>query len=275
VSGEEIQDIKDKPPDIFNTLRTPQSWAYFRVAQFHDRPGHADQLHLDLWWRGLNIARDAGTYLYNADPPWNNSLTQTLVHNTVMLDGYEQMTLAGRFLYLDRAQGEVIHREQAKDGAWKRIEAAHDGYQPMGLKHIRSVTAYQGVDTWRVEDRIKTFRSDVLEAAHQVRLQWLLPDWAWEIEESENSRICLNLSSPFGWIALCVMEDIEFSISNVQASIYRGGDLISGSGEENPILGWVSPTYGVKQPALSLVVKVTGSLPITLISEWKFPHEEN
>ena len=33
-----------------------------------------DQLHLDLWWRGLNIAQDAGTYLYNADPPWDNPL---------------------------------------------------------------------------------------------------------------------------------------------------------------------------------------------------------
>ena len=42
------------------------------------RPSHADQLHLDLWWRGLNITQDAGTYLYNADSPWDNSLTTAL-----------------------------------------------------------------------------------------------------------------------------------------------------------------------------------------------------
>ena len=46
-----------------------QSWAYFRTAQFTSRPSHADQLHLDLWWRGLNVAQDAGTYLYNAEAP--------------------------------------------------------------------------------------------------------------------------------------------------------------------------------------------------------------
>ena len=56
---------------------------------------------MDLWWRGLNIAQDAGTYLYNADPPWDNSLTTALVHNTVTVNGRDQFTRAGRFLYLD------------------------------------------------------------------------------------------------------------------------------------------------------------------------------
>ncbi len=37
-------------------------WGYLRIGQFTNRPSHADQLHLDLWWRGMNIARDAGTY---------------------------------------------------------------------------------------------------------------------------------------------------------------------------------------------------------------------
>ncbi|MBN1451222.1 MAG: hypothetical protein JW963_09425, partial [Anaerolineales bacterium] len=46
--------------------RGRDSWAYLRASTFPSRLGHMDQLHLDLWWRGLNIAQDAGTYLYNA-----------------------------------------------------------------------------------------------------------------------------------------------------------------------------------------------------------------
>jgi hypothetical protein len=63
-------------------LRGRDSWAYLRATQFPSRFGHMDQLHLDLWWRGLNIAQDAGTYLYNADPPWDNPLVAA-AHNTV------------------------------------------------------------------------------------------------------------------------------------------------------------------------------------------------
>ncbi|MBL1196642.1 MAG: hypothetical protein HND51_20020, partial [Chloroflexi bacterium] len=46
--------------DTPHVLRNPnhKSWAYLRAARFTDRPGHADQLQLDLWWRGLNVAQD-------------------------------------------------------------------------------------------------------------------------------------------------------------------------------------------------------------------------
>jgi hypothetical protein len=78
-----------------------QSWAYLRTAQFSNRPSHADLLHVDLWWRGLNLAQDAGTYLYHSPFPWDNSLTTALVHNTVTINGNDQFTRVGRFLYLD------------------------------------------------------------------------------------------------------------------------------------------------------------------------------
>ena len=65
---------------------------------------------------------DAGTYLYNAAPPWDNSLAFTAVHNTLTVNQRNQMTPAGRFLFVDRAQAEVV--EAADD----RLTARHDGY---------------------------------------------------------------------------------------------------------------------------------------------------
>ncbi|NOY99266.1 MAG: hypothetical protein GXP40_08710, partial [Chloroflexi bacterium] len=84
------------------------SWAYLRVADGNLRLAHADQLHLDLWWRGENVALDPGTYLYNAAPPWDNPWPATQFHNTVTVNGLDQMTRAGRFMYLDWARGCVL-----------------------------------------------------------------------------------------------------------------------------------------------------------------------
>jgi hypothetical protein len=92
------------------TIHCPDgsSWAYLRLAHFKSRPGHADQLHLDLWWRGMNIAMDAGTFSYNNPPPWDNALSTTHVHNTITINGKDQMTRAGQFLWLDWAQAAVV-----------------------------------------------------------------------------------------------------------------------------------------------------------------------
>ncbi len=105
-------------------LDNGDSWAYLRAARFKSRPGHADQLHLDLWWRGFNLARDPGTFSYNSPPPWDNPLAHTAVHNTLSVDDCDQMTRAGRFLWLDWAQAEVSSYEEAEDGSWERMQRA-------------------------------------------------------------------------------------------------------------------------------------------------------
>jgi hypothetical protein len=246
-----------------------KSWVYLRAAQITDRPGHADQLHVDLWWRGLNIAQDAGTYLYNADPPWDNSLTHTAVHNTVMVDGLEQMNRVGRFLYLDRAQGEIISHEGAGDGSWDRIIAMHDGYLRLGTIHCRSVTAHQD-GRWEVEDNIQADQGVQEKSIHLIRLHWLLPDWEMDrLEEGTGVRI----KSSYGWITLGVSAKGEGQIppGDLRTLIVRGGERIHGTGSISPNWGWISPTYGVKIPALSFSVTYEGLLPLTFFSEWRFP----
>jgi hypothetical protein len=51
--------------------------------------------------------------------------------------------------------------------------------------------------------------------------------------------------------------------------LVRAGELIAGSGAANPILGWYSPTYGVKVPALSYSLTLQSGLPCLLTSEWR------
>jgi hypothetical protein len=100
-----------------------ESYAMLRAARYRDRPSQPDQLHFDLWWRGENIACDAGTYLYHGPPRWDNALGATWVHNTVTVGGRDQMT-RGRFLWLDWAQAQATPYSVANQNA---IEAWHDG----------------------------------------------------------------------------------------------------------------------------------------------------
>jgi hypothetical protein len=260
------------PPHVLRHPDLP-SWAYLRAERFSGRPGHADQLHLDLWWRGQNLARDAGTYLYNAPPPWDNSLASTAVHNTLTINNRDQMTRAGRFLFVDRVQAEVT--ENGDD----RLTARHDGYQRMGWVHQRTLQATpQG---WQVTDRILPARPGGRSGETvQARLHWLLPDWPWEVQGA-----CLRLLSSAGWVELEITAEIRgestagsrpepaAATDPPQVQLVRAGELIYGSGEISPTWGWFSPTYGYKYPALSLGVRLLGPAPLAFTSHWRFPQE--
>lgn len=240
-------------------IEARSSWAILRAARFDGRPGHADQLHLDLWWRGQNIALDPGTYRYNAPPPWDNALAATRVHNTVTINGENQMTRAGRFLWLDWAQARLLEWEE-KSSQLVAATAEHDGYRRLGVLHRRSVRAEED-GRWQVEDELFSQRRSSQEI--RARLHWLLPDWAWELEGKR-----LRLQSPHGEIRL----EIETNPAQDAAVwLIRAGEVVSGKGEVDPIQGWCSPTYDLKLPALSLVVEAKARPPIHFRTTWILP----
>ena len=230
-------------------LGDENSWALIRAGRYSRRPFQADQLHVDLWWRGVNVARDAGTYLYNGDPPWDNSFGRTLVHNTVTLDGRDQMRRAGRFLWLDWAQAVGDYRA-GSGGAHPSFSGEHDGYKRLGVTHRRTVYWLQDA-AWLIVD-------DLLGSGnHDLRLHWLTPDLPLQL-----------CDSPF---------QVEFTAANKQRihwhifSSCAGQHAIIRAGQSsNPEigaddvkqLGWESPTYGELRPSVSLIYETAGRLPI-------------
>ncbi|MGW8249621.1 MAG: alginate lyase family protein [Anaerolineales bacterium] len=250
-------------------LRGSNSWAYLRAAKFNQRPGHADQLHLDLWWRGLNIARDAGTYLYSAAPPWDNALASTLVHNTVSVNGQDQMTRAGRFLWLDWAQASELLADSAGDDTWQRRAAQHNGYRRLGVIHRRAVTCLPD-ERWLVEDSLTASSSLVNDRSqdYTARLHWLLPDWSWDLTQ-EASQANLALKSPYGSVLLSMSwytGNTPDSAARLQLA--RAGELLAGEGPVSPVSGWYSPVYACKLPALALSLELQSGLPLDFKTEW-------
>jgi hypothetical protein len=225
-----------------------RAWAYLRTVRLKSRPGHADLLHLDLWWRGQNVSLDPGTFRYNDSPPWDNPLTSALHHNTVTVDGLDQFTRASRFLYLDRADAIRV-----KAGAGN-LSARHYAYRRLGVRHTRSLFAITP-DHWRVEDELLNLRGK----PHTFRLHWLLPDWEHELETSDE-KLSIRLKLPNGWLTLQITTP-QLPITNY--SLVRAGD-------SDPLRGWFSPTYNVKIPALSLALEVQSATSVGFVSEFRF-----
>lgn len=249
------------PRYLGDQLYGERSWGYFRTAQFTSRPSHADQLHLDLWWRGLNIAQDAGTYLYNAAAPWDNALASAFVHNTVTVNGRDQMTRAGRFLYLDWVDAYRKPLAVEAPGELQRVRGRCRG---RGFRHTRTVSIFEA-DHWRVVDEILplAWRKRGLSA----RLHWLLPDWDWKMEAGEQAT-ALTLKSPHGPVAVTIRHAASAPRT---LSLFRAGEPVFGPSAPDPARGWTSPTYGVKIPALSLALTLEAGNEITLITEFAFP----
>lgn len=242
-----------------HVLRSPdgQSWAYLRAAHFSSRPGHADQLHLDLWWRGLNLAMDAGTYLYNGQPPWDNPLSGSEYHNTLTVDGRDQMLRLGRFLFLDWCEARVLARQECS------LTAEHDGYRQLGLLHRRTVTV-TGSGCWHIEDSLLPLPS-FRPSAHSACLHWLLPDVEWSVGKTPGS-LTLRLETALGRV------EISLVGGQSEMQIARAGQLVYGSGQVKPTWGWEAPTYGLKRAALSVRLRQAAVPPMTFSTQFKLPH---
>ena len=77
------------------------TFTFFKCTGYRDRPGQADNMHLDIWSDGVNYLRDSGTYKYNTEPELINYFAGTEGHNAVIIEGHNQMTKGPRFIWYD------------------------------------------------------------------------------------------------------------------------------------------------------------------------------
>ena len=220
--------------------------ASLRCVKFHERPGHSDQLHVELWWGGQPFAFDPGSYLYNGPAPWQDGLAETAVHNTPQVDGREPMQRAGRFLWAGRAQGRLVCRWEG-DG-FEALRGEHDGYRRLGVRLSRTLALVEG-RAWMVADVARG------RGRRRLTVGWNLPDARWDWAAGD-----LRLSADHGDLRLGWEE------GTTRAGLARGGVWISGEALEGPLArwGWTSPRYASIEPCLRLVLEVTGDCPLAL-----------
>lgn len=82
-----------------------------KLANFKFRPKHNDVFHCDVTFDGVNYLCDSGSYSYYL--PDGAFFKKTAAHNTITLNGEEQMPLLGRFMLGDWIKPSKILNDQS------------------------------------------------------------------------------------------------------------------------------------------------------------------
>ncbi|MEN0047909.1 MAG: alginate lyase family protein [Bacteroidota bacterium] len=223
------------------TLRSKDSWCFVHAESIKDRPAHADALHMDFWWRGINICGDAGTYLYYGHHPWLDAFKHTRFHNTITIDQKDQMERMHRFTWgywHDCQLNSYIPNKNIQS-----FELEHYGYHRLkdAVTHRRAILCTNN-DFWLVID--DTFGAE----EHEVQLNWSLADFP--IQKDQNR---LRMRTPEGNLTIGVYGQFD------------DFDLIKG-GESRGVGFWKSDYYGYKKSCIRLSVSQEKKLPMRFIS---------
>lgn len=135
-------------------MRESEALTFIKCGRYRDRPSQADNLHLDIWWHGENILRDAGSYMYNTSEDLIRFFNGTKGHNTAGLGVFDQMKKGPRFIWLNWSQAEEAVLEEKEEYLvfYGRIRA----FEEIGpnIFHERWVQKKKGKAKWLVTDRI-------------------------------------------------------------------------------------------------------------------------
>lgn len=217
----------------YYVLRGLYSFAMIRCGRYRHRPSQADMLHLDLWYKGYNALIDPGTYSYNPREGWVNYFIGTSSHNTVTVDGRDQMKKGSRFLWSDWVQGKIL-KFNSKDSTPVFV-GEHSGYKP--IIHRRFVA--QREDAFLIIDDL--FGD---EKEHEYILHWLVGD--------------LELMPNASGALITLGEDRL--LLRVGCTVEAVGTWAKG--DKNLRRGWQSLYYGEMLPAWSFQMSVRTEGPV-------------
>lgn len=207
--------------------------------------GHADALSFVLRLRGDDILVDPGTYDYFTYPDWRNHFRTTRAHNTIEIDGQDQSTMGGAFLWAWHAAARCRHWAPSDQGG--AVAGVHHGYERLAdpVSHERRIE----MDSNRREIHI----SDLLtcSGSHIAKLHFHF-DAACDVSQVSDSILAVRSAN-----VICRMQLPEGQIS-----------LLEGS--ETPGNGWQSRRYHERVPSVtvSVEVQVTGTTRMESSLTW-------
>lgn len=146
---------KTFPKGGFYLLREDQILTFIRCGSHNDRPAHADNLHVDIWNNGKNIAYDCGSYKYNTDTPLLKYFMGTASHNTIMLGDNDQMLKGGRFIWYYWSQSCVIDFHETEEAYFFVGKIRAFKYLGANIFHQRKIKKYKANNIWEIEDFVE------------------------------------------------------------------------------------------------------------------------
>ena len=127
--------------------------------------GHADALSFVFSVGGQPVFVDPGTYSYYGHAGLRKYFRGTLAHNTLCLDGTDQSTPLGSFMWGRRARCALLAY-----GEGRRVAGSHDGYSRLrdSVRVTREISVDRGSGDWRLTDAVRC------RGAHDVAVSFHL-----------------------------------------------------------------------------------------------------
>jgi hypothetical protein len=206
--------------------------------------GHADLLGVLVSPFGAPCVVDPGTHSYSVDPALRAHFRGSSAHSTVTVDGQEQAKPAGAFGWRQRPGGRL--RGFLSTAAFDLADASHDAYRRLDdpVVHRRRVAFVKSPGYWVIAD-------DLAGAAeHRIELRFQFAPLA----------LAVNVD---GWVRAGAPDGRGLLLRALGSQPLA---LRIEAGSAAPLEGWVSPDYGVREPAPLLVVSATARLPIRILT---------
>lgn len=201
--------------------------------------GHADALSFTLCAAGQELLIDPGTFAYHADPAWRAYFRGTAAHNTVRIDGLDQSTAGGNFLWLTRARADC--ERWSSTPSLQVFEGRHDGYRrlPDPVLHRRRIALRPRERRIEIVDELQAL------ATHDVELFFHCHERCQVVEAGARQVVLLRAPTT---LRLVLPEAAGASWELLRGSVA-------------PIAGWVSRRYDVKETTTTIVwrARITGT----------------
>jgi len=150
-----ISSLNEYKDGGYYIIQEENTKTFIRCGAYTDRPYQSDNLHLDLWVDGKNILRDNGSFMYNSRKELINYFNGCEGHNTISIEGKNQMQKGDRFIWyfwvkeaeasLNELKNDFVFTGEIK--GFKQINS--------NISHHRKVSKSKGLDEWLIEDTIK------------------------------------------------------------------------------------------------------------------------
>jgi hypothetical protein len=195
---------------------------------------HADALSVEVRHAGVDVLADPGTYCYQGEREWRDYFRSTLAHNTLQLAGQDQSVAGGPFLWRQHAGSRVLRADVEPDDGTVSWSAQHDGYRRLHPPAVHRRT----VQLDRRRRRLAIFDSVETGGLHPCRLAFHVGPSVRVALTGDDALLRWPAQTGEASATVCLPHQLRWTTHR---------------GETEPILGWYSPAFGRKQPAVTLV----------------------
>lgn len=219
------------------------------AGPFGSAHGHEDKLSFELFAYGKPFIVESGTYTYVRNR-WRRYFTSSFAHNTIVVDGRSQIRFPDMGDWVNWPP-EPLPNKWIADESFIYLESAYDaGYGNVkehvlhGVRHTRR-WLFVKPDYWLIWDVVEG------EGIHELQqLFHLAPEVEVKVENDFD-----------------VLAYYADGASLRLQSLSRNADSLSVvAGREQPIQGWLSREYGLKQAAPTLTYHYRTELPVASIT---------